>query len=374
MRSLRLSLLLAALCSVALPATVTPIRVPNEGIQPQVVEQDGVVHLLYFAGAPEHGDLFYVKSRDFGQTFSKPLRVNSTPGSAIAVGNIRGAHLAVGPNGRAHVAWNGSAAAPTPMLYTRLNDAGTSFEPERNLIQSAYGLDGGGALAADAKGNVYVFWHAPEPGKKGEENRRVWLAKSADNGKTFAREVPAFSTATGACGCCGMAAYADPAGNVYALYRAATNMVNRDIWLLTSTDAGHSFHGADISKWNIGACVMSSESFSPSANGILAAWETEKQAYFGRIKAGTDTISTPTSAPGTPANRKHPIAVENNRGETLFVWTEGMAWKKPGALEWQLYDKDNHPIGPTKRTENTVPVWSLVAAFAKPDGSFAIVY
>ena len=29
--------------------------------------------------------------------------------------------------------------AKTPMLYTRLNDAGTAFEPERNLIQKAVG-------------------------------------------------------------------------------------------------------------------------------------------------------------------------------------------------------------------------------------------
>jgi len=379
--------LLAALSSIAPAAkidssAVTLIRVPNGGIQPQVVERDGVVHVLYLAGAPENGDLFYVKSRDFGRTFSKPLRVNQTPGSGHAIGNIRGAHLAIGANGRAHVAWNGSAAAQPrgpagqpPMLYARLNDAGTAFEPERNLIQVAYGIDGGGSLAADEKGNVYVFWHAPEPGTKGEENRRVWMAKSSDNGKTFAREISTFSTPTGACGCCGMAAYADTAGNVYALYRAATNVVNRDIWLLTSTDSGRSFQGADISKWNIGACVMSSESFATSDNGILAAWETEKQVYFGRIKPGTDSISTPVAAPGTPSNRKHPVTVANSLGETLFVWTEGMAWKKPGTLEWQLYDKNDSPAGATGRSEGAVvPEWSLVAAFAKPDGTFAIIY
>ena len=59
------------------------------------------------------------------------------------------------------------------MLFTRLNDSGTAFEPERNLIQKAYGLDGGGTLAADDQGHVYVFWHAPIPGTTGEQNRRV---------------------------------------------------------------------------------------------------------------------------------------------------------------------------------------------------------
>src|SRR4051794_4703939 len=99
-KSIRIALTvsLITLCG-AVPKTQVPqvaaLRVPNGGIQPQVVERDGVVHLLYFAGAPEKGDLFYTTSRDYGQTFAKPLQVN-TAEHAMAVGNIRGAQLAVG--------------------------------------------------------------------------------------------------------------------------------------------------------------------------------------------------------------------------------------------------------------------------------------
>ena len=76
-------------------------------------------------------------------------------------------------NGRPHVAWMGSKLAEprapgkeAPMLYTRLNDDGTAFEPQRNVIQHAVGLDGGGSVAADAAGNVHVAWHADVPGRK----------------------------------------------------------------------------------------------------------------------------------------------------------------------------------------------------------------
>jgi hypothetical protein len=136
---------------------VTLVRVPGSGIQPQVaVDESGAVHMIYYQGDPQNGNLYYVRSRDGGVSFSAPLRANSSAGSAIAVGNIRGGHLAMGKNGRVHVAWNGSRSGgkpgSEPMLYTRLNDAGTAFEPQRNVIQSAYGLDGGGAVAADASG------------------------------------------------------------------------------------------------------------------------------------------------------------------------------------------------------------------------------
>ena len=116
--------MLVALCALSIHARaaeidpsrkVTLTRVPNGGIQPQVaVDAAGAVHMVYYRGDPGHGDLYYVRSRDGGATFSTPLQVNSQPGSAIAVGNIRGAHIAVGKtvgnNVRVHVAWNGRAS------------------------------------------------------------------------------------------------------------------------------------------------------------------------------------------------------------------------------------------------------------------------
>src|SRR5688572_31727225 len=121
-------------------------RVPDGGIQPQiVVDEKGMAHLLYFAGDPKAGNLFYTR-RENG-SWRKPLRVNQSEGSAIAVGTIRGGQLAVGVNGRVHVAWNGarplsnSPHKGAPMFYTRLNSEGTAFEAERDVMQFTGDLD-----------------------------------------------------------------------------------------------------------------------------------------------------------------------------------------------------------------------------------------
>ena len=45
--------------------------------------------------------------------------MNSQEGSAIAAGNIRGARIAIGQNGRIHVAWNGS------VFSNKIDDAPT---------------------------------------------------------------------------------------------------------------------------------------------------------------------------------------------------------------------------------------------------------
>ena len=358
--------------TLASGAAVDAIRTPGGGIQPRAaVDSNGTLHLVYFQGDPAAGDLFYVHSSNAGKTFSAPLRVNSQPSSAIAIGNIRGARLALGPNGGVHVAWNGTGAKAS-MFYARINESATAFEPQRNMITFAYGLDGGGAIAADSRGAVYVFWHAPTPGGQDEAARRVWLARSLDGGATFQPERAIDNGQTGACGCCGMEARADRNGSLYVLFRSAQQMVHRDIHLLASRDAGQTFQDSDVAPWNVGYCVMSSASFSEDGMGVMGAWETEKQVYFGRIDA-RGKVALQIAAPGSTDDRKHPALAVNNAGETMLAWTEGMGWKKGGSLHWQVFGTTGKPMGAAGHTDG-VPVWSLIAAFARPDGGFTVVY
>jgi hypothetical protein len=334
--------------------------------------------LIYFSGDPKSGDIFYARSED-GAHFSRPLRVNRVSGSVVAVGNIRGAQVALGKNGRVHVAWLGSDKAEpkapgkaSPMVYTCLNDAGTAFETERNVIQFAVGLNGGGSVAADDSGNVYVVWHAPEPGVQGEAGRCVWVAHSTDEGKTFAPEKRPFPEPTGACGCCGMRAFADHKGTVYVLYRSATEVVHRDMYLLTSTDKATHFQGNKIHGWNAGICPMSSAAFAEGNGTVVAAWETEGQVYFTRIDQATGKRSAPRSPSGAAEGRKHPVVAVDGAGETLLAWTEGMGWKKGGSVAWQVFDQAGKPKA--QGSAAGVPTWSLVAVFARPAGGFTVIY
>ena len=373
-----LALCAFSFCATAAePARVTLVRTPDGGIQPQAaLDRQGVVHLIYYKGDARNGDIFYVRQQSGQEKFSKPIQVNTHPGSATAAGTIRGAQMALGRNGRVHVAWNGHAPEngshmKAPMLYTRLNDAGTAFEPERDVITFARGLDGGGSVAADNQGNVYVFWHAPKPGNtNGEAGRAVFVARSADDGKTFAPEKLATDKPTGACGCCGMKAFADSEGNVFALYRAASEMTNRDETLLISRNRGADFEIAYTHGWKIAACPMSSAFLSETKAGALAAAETHGRVFFIRMDAKTGKVSSPVSP---DVKGKHPVAVGNAAGEVLLAWTEGTGWGKGGAVAWQLYDGAGNPTSEKGRAEG-VPTWSLVAALAKPDGSFVIFY
>ena len=111
------------------------------------------------------------------------MKVNAIAGSAVAMGTIRGPHIALGKYGRVHIAWNGSQAGGgsphhgSPMFYTRMYIDGSGFEKERNLMTWTTALDGGGSVAADGKGNVNVVWHAaPKDSPKGKNVRGVFVA------------------------------------------------------------------------------------------------------------------------------------------------------------------------------------------------------
>jgi hypothetical protein len=356
------------------------LRMPQGGIQPQTaVDSHGVLHMIYFTGDADSGNIEYVQRALGAKEFSKPIRVNTQPASALAVGTVRGPQMAVGRDGRVYVVWFGSAKAnprgpggSTPLLFSRLEASGKAFTPERNLVRYAKGLDGGLSVAADRKGDVYVVWHAM--GKTpGEANRRVYLARSTDNGRTFAREVPVSPAALGACGCCGMRAFVDRRGALFVLYRAAAEAIHRNMTLLVSTDRGRTFRSQEVSAWRLNACPMSTAYLGEGGRHVLAAWEKAGEVYFDTINPATFKLSSSVAAPGQSNDRKHPALAANSRGQVLLAWTEGTGWKQGGSLAWQLFSPSGQPLGAVGHAPG-VPVWGLPSVYTNPHGNFTIVY
>ena len=382
MKQLHQFAIVALLALVGSPAAAIDVMVERLGpgvMQPQAVtDAAGDVHLVWLRGDPNSCDVFYEK-RPGGRTNGiAAMRVNSQPGSAIAIGTIRGANLALGRNGRVHVVWNGSStAAPKPsvgepLLYSRMNSRGDSFEPQRNISGKTAHLDGGGSIAADGAGNVFAIWHASAGADTaGESNRRVFLARSTDDGATFAMERP-ISPPNGACGCCGLRASTDPAGNVMVLYRSSPAVAQRDMTLLVSQDHGDSFKPVLSDAWPVGQCPMSSAAFAASANGTFAAWESKGQV-FGSFAPANSWTFNPATALAPLRRSKHPALAFNRQGGALVAWADGTGWQKGGTVSWRAVDAAGRPVGEAT-TVAGLPVWSYPAVFAKPDGGFVVVF
>jgi hypothetical protein len=355
---------------------VAVIQTPDQGIQPQAsVDAHGVIHLVYFKGEPSGGDLYYAKLIATGggiRPSGPEVRVNSVAGSALAIGTVRGAQIALGRNGIVHVAWHGSTAVDSgsphpPVWYARSTDA-THFDAQRVLSGAISGIDGS-TVAADGTGRVSVAWHGMGT-SPGEGGRTVYLANSTNDGATFAPAAPATDASVGACGCCGLKALFDRGGRLNVLYRAATDGKHRDTTWLTIRDRA-SNAPVRVHPWELEACPMSTYALADAGRQVAAAWETAQQIYSATLDPATGSVGGLTAAPGT-GSRKHPSIAVNAAGDRLLAWTEGTAWKRGGTSAWRITNAAGAELA-SATDAGPVPVWGLVSAVAMPDGSFVIV-
>jgi len=378
MSSIRI-LILIGITALTLGASELRVeRAPDDGIQPRLqYGPDGVLHLITAHGPAPACDVHYRRCVD-GE-WSAPLRVNSQDGSAVVAGSVRGPALAVGRAGIVHVAWMGSQQAEpkapgghTPMLYARLDTGADAFSAQRNLIDNAHGLDGGGSVAADAQGNVWVVWHGE--GGAGATERRVYLRHSSDDGARFGGEQSALSTQTGACPCCGISAGASTDGALAVVYRAAMDGGRqRDLQLLFSPGPGRDLVRSTLSPWQINGCPMSTSSIALGSGDGLLAWQQKEQVFMAALELEGSALGEAIPAPGAGNGRKHPVAARNDAGEICFAWTEGTGWNKGGSLHWVRFDAAGEPIPDSAGSRDDLPVWGLPALVADGD-DFLLMY
>ena len=364
--------ILAFLLSFSL-AAATEVKlepVPEHGVQPQVaVTADGAVHLVYLTGEAGGADVRYSHRGANDTAWSAPITVNSTPHSAVAMGTIRGAQLALGKSGSVHVVWNGAAEkgkyATAPLCYTRLENGVPA--PQRTLNTGTINLDGGASIAADGKGGVFVVWHASPPEGKSEADRRIYLCRSQDDGASFTAAAPAKGAPPGVCPCCSLKTLAGADGVLRVLFRNASAKSQRDMTLLESRDSAVTFTAKPVHPWPIAACPMSNAALLSSGKTARAAWETDGTVFTATLTGKLEPLAL------SAGQARHPALAINSRGETLVTWSIGTGWQRGGELGWVLLDAAGKPTA-TRGTAPGVPVWGHTAAFANAAGDFILLH
>jgi len=373
MRFLAILIPILAVFGADLPVEQWPL--PDGALQPRVaVDGQGVVHAVWLRGDPQSSEVWYAQRSADAGSWMPAVRVDRGAGSAVAMGTVRGVHIALDGKDRAHLLWLGSAKAEpksedgsAPMLYSRAGESG--FSVPINIIERGVGVDGGGAIAADDEGRVWVFWHA-SAGATEDAKRVVIFRRSTDAGATFGREQSAANRPTGACACCGMAAMADGSGGALAIFRQAAGNEDRSVILAQVNAAGKAEPGIALSPWPTISCPMSTATAVRSGKRMLVAWETDGQVSWTDITAGRP--GTCTDAPGAGRGRKHPSVAVDASGRLCLAWVEGSGWNKAGRLRWQIWSADGKPEGDIGNG-GELPVWGTAAVAPRPGSGFAII-
>lgn len=339
-----LAAMMASVCAVSAepgPTRVHVIKAPTGCFVPDVVmDAKGVLHMVYALNR----NAYYVRSTDNAATFTPPVQVNSDGTVEFKMGE-RGSKLAVGSDGAVHVVWVDcwSPGVKTFVRYSRSIDGGKTFEPLK-AVSSISGVDGV-TLAASGSGDVRAFWHVAQPPQK-EIPQATWIhvARSTDNGVTFAHDEPIqIDNHTGlACSMCMMRARFGEDGTAYLAFRSAEKNI-RDFYLLRAPKGENRFTAVPVNRdhWELMKCPMCGPELTVGPDGrLLCAFMSRHKVFWAVSDHGTN-FRLHVTTPEHEQDEIYPTAVANRRGEVLFVWQVGpMSTTGHATVHWATYTRD----------------------------------
>jgi hypothetical protein len=127
-----------------------------------------------------------------------------------------------------------------------------------------------------------------------------------------------------------------------------------------------------LQPWELPACPMTTFAMAAANDAIVAVWETDQQVYSATLDPDRRTFGAVTAMAGT-AKRKHPSVAINAAGDRLIAWAEGTAWARGGSVAWALRNQRGEQTD-SAASAGVVPVWGLVSAIARPNGTFVIFH
>ena len=154
---------------------------PKTGPHPALaVGPENGIYLAWADKRSGNWDVYYAQSSDEGRSFSQPVTVDfETTGAAHG-------HpvLAVGPNGRVHIAWEDRRNGNWDIYYAHSDD-GETFSPPVRVNDDATDRDQARpALAVGRDGSVHLAW---QDSRNGDWD--IYHARSTDGGASFGANV-----------------------------------------------------------------------------------------------------------------------------------------------------------------------------------------
>lgn len=310
---------------------------------------DGTIYVAWVEHLPEkRADVFLRRFGADGEPLSGAVRVNPETGTATA---WRGdpPTVKVGGDGGVYVVWTRRApvadGAATDLHLSVSRDGGKSFEAPVKINDDALPSDHGmHSLEIDRHGRVYVAWlderylknEAPEPTnttadanvaphQHGEPNREVYLAISADGGKTFSANK---KIAGNVCPCCKTSIAAAPDGTIYLAWRQVLDGDFRHVAVAASTDGGINFAPFSVvsdDRWQISACPVSGAALSVDAmNKLTVVWFTAggtgAPGIYRAESSGGRNFSERVLVSGEAAGGT-PVIMKDENGDSRIVFS-----------------------------------------------------
>lgn len=243
------------------------------------------------------GDVWAVRTRDGGRSWSKPTAVNDVEGSAR-----EGLHgMAAGPNGAMCCVWLDLRDGVTEVMASTSKDGGETWapdvrvyrSPEKSVCECCHP-----AVTYDDGGGIHVQWRNSLGG-----HRDMFVARSEDGGATFG-EAQKLGRGTWALNACPMdgGAIAVVGGKLTSAWRR-----DRTVFLVDSLRAVEQPLGGGEQPW-----------LAATSQGPYVAWVTSRGGNLQLLRPGADEAVTLAGHAADPV-----LAVgSGSKPPVVAVWEE----------------------------------------------------
>jgi hypothetical protein len=149
---------------------------PHDGgaFSPRVaLDSNETVNIVWGDTKDGSAKVLFIRSTDFGLTFSQPIDVSRSSGVGFDP------EIAIDSNDTINVAWQDTAPGTSAIMYARSTDGGVTFSEPRQ-VSTGSGSATEAAIATDATGRIMVTWV-----DESEGHAEAYYSRSTDGGASF---------------------------------------------------------------------------------------------------------------------------------------------------------------------------------------------
>ena len=297
-------------------------RAIAEGSSAQLVlrASEGINMLYAMHTVTGNQDLFFANSHDMGDSFSKPIRVNTEDGELGAHGE-NDPQLLTGNGSQIYALWEGNQ----DIKFSRSVNFGKSFssplrvnDNEQKSYRSFFTM----GVASD--GAVYAAWL---DGRDRDHNApgtsSLYIAKSSDQGASFGKNI---RIAGNICPCCHPALAFGNNGEVFITWRHVYADDERIVVVASSLDGGETWSDpvrVTEKGWKINGCPHSGPTLGYIDGKLIVTWYTAEDGKAvlraARSTDGGQTFEVFQSISAGVFDATHPhMAIIQNEAWIIF--------------------------------------------------------
>lgn len=338
-------------------------------------------------------NLYVAISRDGGESFTPPVKVNHDP-AVVRGQNINRPRIAGAANGDWHISYAANELHPDtgkPLMtshYTRSTDGGRSFEPPRRLSE-LNDIDRGEfthgdfmttagfqSIAVTPSSVVRTFWIDTRYRTAEDDASALYSAVSRDGGNTFdaAEEL----MKTGVCPCCQLMTEASAGSSLYLSLRSVSASGLRQPTVIqiegdtaamsVPVDAGHA-------AWEIEGCPLKPTALALQGNRVFTAVYSggeERPGVYVSLSSDSGANFGPSTAVHPNALVSDAPSIAANENYALLVW-HGKTDSRRQIFS-RMYGPSGQAIGGVRALTNGLENASNPVVAVRADGRFQVTW